>query len=132
MKEEGKFYSVWRREKTPLGIFHKFAAQKGKGHYVGTIHQAQGLRPGMTLFFEGDDSTYVDNKMRLHGTGSEDIYNGGMVCFIGSLGQRKQPPPSMVAWIIRFRWPEPVDTVSSWPTKCPMRRKSIMEWNMVK
>lgn len=77
VKEEGKFYSVWRREKTPLGIFHKFAAQKGKGHYVGTIHQAQGLRPGMTLFFEGDDSTYVDNKMRLHGTGSEDYYNGG-------------------------------------------------------
>lgn len=31
----------------------------------------------MTLFFEGDDSTYVDNKMRLHGTGSEDYYNGG-------------------------------------------------------
>ena len=92
MKEEGKFYSVWRREKTPLGIFHKFAAQKGKGHYVGTIHQAQGLRPGMTLFFEGDDSTYVDNKMRLHGTGSEDYYKV-LVCFIGSLGQRKQPPP---------------------------------------
>lgn len=54
-----------------------FAKEKGKGHYVGTIHQAQGLRPGMTLFFEGDDSTYVDNKMRLHGTGSEDYYNGG-------------------------------------------------------
>ena len=76
-KEEGKFYSVWRREKTPLGIFHKFVSQKGKGHYVGTIHQAQGLRSGMTVFFEGDDSTYVDNKMRLHGTGSEDYYNGG-------------------------------------------------------
>lgn len=77
VKEEGKFYSLWRREKTPLGEFHQFLAQKGKGHYVGTIHQAQGLRPGMTLFFEGDDSTYVDNKMRLHGTGSEDYYNGG-------------------------------------------------------
>lgn len=77
VKEEGKFYSVWRREKTPIGKFHLFAEQKGKGHYVGTIHQAQGLRPGMTLFFEGDDSTYVDNRMRLHGTGSEDYYNGG-------------------------------------------------------
>jgi hypothetical protein len=31
----------------------------------------------MTLFFEGDDSTYVDGKMRIHGTGSEDYYNGG-------------------------------------------------------
>lgn len=75
--KEGKFYSVWRREKTPLNKFHCFFSQKGKGHYVGTIHQAQGLRPGMTLFFEGDDSTYVDKKMRLHGTGSEDYYNGG-------------------------------------------------------
>ena len=76
-KKEGKFYSVWRREKTPLGQFHKFASIEGKGHYVGTIHQAQSLRPGMTLFFEGDDSTYVDKKARLHGTGSEDYYNGG-------------------------------------------------------
>ena len=31
----------------------------------------------MTLFWEGDDTTYVDGKMRLHGTGSEDYYNGG-------------------------------------------------------
>lgn len=77
IKKEGKFYSIWHRERTPLGKFHCFLSQKGKGHYVGTIHQAQGLRPGMTLFFEGDDSTYVDNKMRLHGTGSEDYYNGG-------------------------------------------------------
>lgn len=76
-EQEGKFYALWQRERTPLGKFHCFLAQKGKGHYVGTIHQAQGLRPGMTLFFEGDDSTYIDNRMRLHGTGSEDYYNGG-------------------------------------------------------
>ena len=75
--KEGKFYSVWRREIPETGEFYKFAALKGKGHYVGTIHQAQGLRAGMTLFFEGDDSTYVDGEMRLHGTGSEDYYNGG-------------------------------------------------------
>lgn len=76
-KNEGKFYSVWRREKPENGKFYEFLSTKGKGHYVGTIHHAQGLRPGMTLFFEGDDSTYVDGKMRLHGTGSEDYYNGG-------------------------------------------------------
>lgn len=77
VKEEGKLYTLWHREKPELGEFFKFLDMKGKGHYVGTIHQAQGLRAGMTLFFEGDDSTYVDNKMRLHGTGSEDYYNGG-------------------------------------------------------
>ncbi len=76
-KEEGKFYTVWRREKPEIGDFYTFMQAKGKGHYVGTIHSAQGLRPGMTLFFEGDDSTYVDGKMRMHGTGSEDYYNGG-------------------------------------------------------
>lgn len=77
VKEEGKLYTLWRRERPELGQFYTFMEVKGKGHYVGTIHQAQGLRPGMTLFFEGDDTTYVDGKMRLHGTGSEDYYNGG-------------------------------------------------------
>lgn len=75
--EEGKLYSVWKREKPDLGEFYTFLDTKGKGHYVGTIHTAQALRPGMTLFWEGDDTTYVDNKMRVHGTGSEDYYNGG-------------------------------------------------------
>lgn len=74
---EGKFYAVWRREKPETGKYYEFLDGKGKGHYVGTIHQAQGLRAGMTLFFEGDDVTHIDGKMRAHGTGSEDYYNGG-------------------------------------------------------
>ena len=39
--------------------------------------QAQGLKTGMTIFFEGDDSTVIDNELRFHGTGSEDYFNGG-------------------------------------------------------
>ncbi len=75
---EGHLYAVWRREIRPKDHEpYVFADIKGRGHYVGTIHQAQGLNPGMTVFFEGDDSTYVDGKMRMHGTGSEDYYNGG-------------------------------------------------------
>ena len=75
--QEGKLYAVWRREKPEAGKYYAFLDFKGKGHYIGSIHQAQALRPGMTLFFEGDDSTYVDGNMRIHGTGSEDYYNGG-------------------------------------------------------
>ena len=76
--KEGRLYTIWRREIRPEdGKPYLFADIKDKGHYVGTIHLAQGLRPGMTIFFEGDDSTYIDGKMRLHGTGSEDYYNGG-------------------------------------------------------
>ncbi len=75
---EGRLYTVWRREINPKdGEPYLFADIRDKGHYAGTIHLAQGLRPGMTLFFEGDDSTVVDGKMRIHGTGSEDYYNGG-------------------------------------------------------
>jgi len=75
---EGRLYAAWRREILPKdGEPYMIADIKDKGHYVGTIHQAQGLRPGMTLFFEGDDVTHIDGKMRMHGTGSEDYYNGG-------------------------------------------------------
>jgi len=49
----------------------------GKGHFVGTVLQSQGLQTGMTTFFEGDDSTVADGELRMHGTGSEDFFNGG-------------------------------------------------------
>jgi hypothetical protein len=76
--KEGKFYAFWHRNIRPdKGIPHTLAEIKGKGHYVGTILQAQGLKAGMTLFFEGDDSTSVDGSFRMHGTGSEDYFNGG-------------------------------------------------------
>ena len=77
-EKEGKLYTNWRRDKNPAdGEHYTFLSHKGKGHYVGTVHLAQGLVPKMTEFFEGDDSTYVDGKMRMHGTGSEDYFNGG-------------------------------------------------------
>lgn len=76
--KEGKFYAYWNNEsKVPLHQPHQFLDVSGKGHYVGTVLQAKGLEPGMTTFFEGDDSTVVDGQLRMHGTGSEDYFNGG-------------------------------------------------------
>jgi len=75
---EGKFYARWFNDINPAkGKPHVFLDINGKGHYVGTILQAQGLNPGMTIFFEGDDSTSTDGITRIHGTGSEDYFNGG-------------------------------------------------------
>jgi hypothetical protein len=76
--KEGKFYSYWNKnspakERQP----HLFLKASGKGHYIGTVLQAQGLESGMTTFFEGDDSTAIDGHFRMHGTGSEDYFNGG-------------------------------------------------------
>jgi hypothetical protein len=76
--EEGKFYAKWTKNiKSTSGHPHVFLKVKGKGHYVGTVLQAQGLQAGMTYFFEGDDSASIDGKYRIHGTGSEDYFNGG-------------------------------------------------------
>lgn len=75
---EGKFYSSWNKvTKSKKGEPHVFLDVKGRGHYVGTILQAQGMKAGMTYFFEGDDSTNIDGDFRMHGTGSEDYFNGG-------------------------------------------------------
>jgi hypothetical protein len=75
---EGKLYTKWRREIDPEhGKPFTILDTKGHGHYVGTILQAQGLNSGITTFFEGDDVCSIDGELRLHGTGSEDYFNGG-------------------------------------------------------
>ncbi|MEO8961310.1 MAG: glycoside hydrolase family 172 protein, partial [Ginsengibacter sp.] len=92
-KTEGKFYALWNKDiNPPLGKPHVFLDGKGKGHYVGTILQAQGLRPGMTRFFEGDDVTFIDGKMTMHGTGSEDYFNGGWYALLDRWDRKMSLP----------------------------------------
>lgn len=75
---EGKFYAHWRRENpTTKGKPFTFLETQGKGHVVGCILQAQGMVSGNTHFFEGDDQTTIDGNLVIHGTGSEDFFNGG-------------------------------------------------------
>jgi hypothetical protein len=75
---EGKFYALWRRENpTTKGQPFTFIETKGRGHLVGFVQQSQGLESGNTYFFEGDDQTTIDGELVIHGTGSEDFYNGG-------------------------------------------------------
>jgi Protein of unknown function (DUF2961) len=73
---EGRLYTCWNRL-TTNGQPHVFLNTAARGHYIGSILQAQGKQAGMTYFFEGDDSTVIDGQLRLHGTGSEDYFNGG-------------------------------------------------------
>jgi D-arabinan exo alpha-(1,3)/(1,5)-arabinofuranosidase (non-reducing end) len=77
-KNEAKFYALWRRENpTTKGKPFTFIDTKGQGHIVGVIQQSQGFKSGVTPFFEGDDQTTIDGELVIHGTGSEDFYNGG-------------------------------------------------------
>ena len=90
---EGKFYTYWNHDKNAaLGKPHVFLQGEGRGHYVGTILQAQGLNPGMTLFFEGDDYTSIDGKMTMHGTGSEDYFNGGWYALLDRWDRKMSLP----------------------------------------
>lgn len=76
--DEGKFYAVWRRENpTRIGAPYTLLETAGRGHLVGVVLQAQGFESGKTLFFEGDDQTTIDGELVIHGTGSEDFFNGG-------------------------------------------------------
>ncbi|SFP81911.1 glycoside hydrolase family 172 protein [Parafilimonas terrae] len=90
--KEGKFYAYRNSEKTKDGQPHVFLNIQGKGHYIGTVLQAQGLHTGMTIFFEGDDSTVIDNTMRFHGTGSEDYFNGGWYALLNRWDSKMSLP----------------------------------------
>jgi len=75
---EGRFAATWRRENpTTTGRPFTFIENNARGHLVGFVLQAQGFESGKTLFFEGDDETWIDGQAAIHGTGSEDFLNGG-------------------------------------------------------
>jgi hypothetical protein len=77
-KNEGRFYTLWRRENpTTKGKPFSFLETEGRGHVVGVVQQSQGMESGNTYYFEGDDQTTIDGELVIHGTGSEDFYNGG-------------------------------------------------------
>jgi len=92
---EGKFYALWRREyPTTKGIPFTFIDTTGRGHLVGFVQQSQGLESGNTYFFEGDDQTTIDGELVIHGTGSEDFYNGGWYDVSGRWDSKRSFPLS--------------------------------------
>ena len=94
-RDEGKFYALWRRENpTTKGKPFTFVSTSGRGHVVGAILQAQGPEPGHTSFFEGDDVAILDGNLAIHGTGSEDFFNGGWYDVPGRWERRQSLPVS--------------------------------------
>jgi hypothetical protein len=76
--DEGHLYAYWHRENPcTAGKPFTYLKTEGKGHVIGVFLQAQGNVPGGTPFFEGDDIVILDGQMTIHGTGSEDSFNGG-------------------------------------------------------
>jgi hypothetical protein len=81
---EGRFYAEWRRENpTTAGKPFTWLEASGRGHLVGLSVQSQGMESGLPVFFEGDDVSMVDGELAIHGTGSEDFFNGGWYAIPG-------------------------------------------------
>ncbi|MEP6755748.1 MAG: glycoside hydrolase family 172 protein [Chthonomonadales bacterium] len=94
-KDEGKFYAIWRQENpTTQGKPFNYVTTNGHGHLVGVTLQAQGSVPGITPFFEGDDQAWLDGELTIHGTGSEDFFNGGWYDVPGRWEARASYPVS--------------------------------------
>lgn len=94
-ENEGRFYAIWRRENpTTKGKPFTFIETEGRGHLAGFIQQSQGFESGNTYFFEGDDQTTIDGKLVIHGTGSEDFYNGGWYDVTGRWDSKRSFPLS--------------------------------------
>jgi hypothetical protein len=92
---EGRFYALWRRENpTKPGELFTLLETTGRGHLVGVVLQSQGLKPGLPLFFEGDDQTTIDGEKVIFGTGSEDFFNGGWYDLPGRWDGRRSYPLS--------------------------------------
>jgi hypothetical protein len=92
-QNEGKFYAYWKRESPALGKPYVFLEGAGTGHYIGTLLWSQGKSyEYFTEFFEGDDSTVLDGIHLLHGTGSEDYFNGGWYAQPNGWVERKGAP----------------------------------------
>lgn len=76
--DEGTFHAEWRRENpTTRGKPFTYLDVSGHGQLVGAVLQSQGSEPGDTSFFEGDEEATIDGEVAIHGTGSEDSFNGG-------------------------------------------------------
>ncbi|HEY5552865.1 MAG TPA: glycoside hydrolase family 172 protein, partial [Opitutaceae bacterium] len=91
--DEGRFNATWRRENpTTSGQPFTFVDVKGRGHLVGVTFQSEGEKNGLTGFFEGDDHAFIDGKLAVNGTGSEDFFNGGWYDVPGQWETRTSHP----------------------------------------
>ena len=79
--DEGHFHATARRGDTVFGQDWLFLDEQGAGKFVGVSHTMRGHRDSGNIrgYLEGDERVYVDGSRtpQIHGTGTEDFYEGG-------------------------------------------------------
>lgn len=79
----GYFHSFYRDTLTQDSIDFNFADIQGWGKYVGIT--LEGRNPEKYWWLEGDERFYLDDNKtpQIHGTGTEDYFNGGFYFYTG-------------------------------------------------
>jgi hypothetical protein len=91
--DEAYLHARWSREvRARRGIPFEMLDVTGRGHVAGFTLQVQGAIPGDTGFFEGDEQVTIDGRLAIHGTGTEDMFNGGWYGLPGRWNDRGSFP----------------------------------------
>jgi hypothetical protein len=77
--DEGYFHTTTNSGPTTPGADHIFLSTSGHGKFVGVTDTMQGLPGQGRGYLEGDERVYTDANAtpQIHGTGTEDFYEGG-------------------------------------------------------
>lgn len=81
----GRFHAHYNRDPHPVDHQdYVFLEETGSGHLVGIVQTMRSYSSSQ-WYLEGDERIYVDGMLTpaLHGTGTEDFYNGGWYFYYG-------------------------------------------------
>jgi len=104
-KDAGQFHALWS-EKNPTELGKDFIDMeaRGRGKFIGISASMQGVDPDIRTqcgspyicFLEGDERVYVDGSLSpdIHGTGTEDYFNGGWYFIMGTFSLPLHGNPS--------------------------------------
>lgn len=103
--DAGQFHALWS-EKNPTEFGKDFIDMEaqGRGKFLGISASMQGVDPDIRTqcdspyicFLEGDERVYVDGSLSpdIHGTGTEDYFNGGWYFIMGTFSLPLHGNPS--------------------------------------
>jgi hypothetical protein len=71
---------------TKTGVYHPYLERQGRGRFIGVYLATDGQNESkMPTWLEGDEQFTCDGELRIHGTGTEDSFNGGWYAVPGRL-----------------------------------------------
>jgi len=88
----GVFHASSRRGYTVPARDWTVLEASGQGKLVGVTHSMRG--PASRRYLEGDERVHVDGRLTMHGTGTEDFYEGGWYFIRGTFTRPLNGNPS--------------------------------------